>query len=135
MEDLSKSKYYVECLIRHPELRKSILAFHQQFPPLFKRTHQKGKSLFRQPAPQPVDITLTWVQRRLHYQLEEGVWSINASILPDQAPDYILIVPQTFADLAQLYSSLLVDELGMAGYGRRLLPQYDQDYCTIMYIL
>jgi hypothetical protein len=71
----------------------------------------------------------------MHYQLKAGIWAIDATILPDQYPDCIIIVPQTFADLAQLYSPLLIDELSVAGYGRRVLPQDDQDYCALMQIL
>lgn len=106
-EPLSKKdKYYAECLIRHPELRKDLLAFHQQFPPLFKRTHQWGKTLSG------------WLQK----------------LMRKQGPDCIILVPETFADIARLYSPLLVNELRVAGYGRRLLPQDGQRDYALMQI-
>src|SRR2546422_4240378 len=44
----------------------------------------------------------------------------------------IILVPKTFADIAPLYSPILAEELCVAGYGLRLLPEDSLDYCDIM---
>jgi hypothetical protein len=113
---IDKGVYYGECIRRHPQLCQDVLAFHEQFPPLFKRTHQRGRA--RADTEFSAKETRSWV--RTHQR--------------SQGTDCVIIVPKTIADIALLYSPFTVLELRAAGYGLPLLPEYGQYYFDLMQI-
>jgi hypothetical protein len=105
-EPLSQDKYYGACLIRHPELRKDLLAFHQNFPLLFQGPSSRSSALPKQ------------VQPLIHAQGDK----------------HVMAAPQTFNDLPFLYSLSLIMALHRAGYRKEVCPEDGREYFQTMHI-
>jgi hypothetical protein len=95
---VDKTTYLQECCLRHPQLRTELLAFHQKFPALFRRSDHR-------------------VPR---YKKTPPAWLTALFQFKERPPIYVAVLPRTFEALTQLYSLTLF--LSQLGYDKSIEP-------------
>jgi hypothetical protein len=109
---MEKSVYLGECQLRHPQFQRDLLAFHQQFPPLF-----------------------TWAQNR-PFRHREGPprWLQDFFQFRKIPPRSLKVVPKTFHALPYLGGSYIWICADRLGYPQEIRPESGKRYFQILLI-